>query len=324
MLLIVAAASSFASATYGQRMAPPPFALPSHGFQSTLFTQMPQAPSSHRLPARPVVKRTVTKAQLNLALIAEAYRCNAIHVAGLLGQGADPNASNKAGVPVLFYAVAVKGNMPVIMLLLGKGANVNARDPRGNTVLAEAVQLGNGPVVALLLQRKADPNVRNGAGFTPLGIATAESCLATMYLLLAHGANPNALQHGGVTPLVMAVSLGNLEAVRLLVEAGAVVNPGTSTHPTATDSRISPLPVAVASRSLRREAILLELLHHGADINGRDAQSNPLLVVSVSGGGIWPMRGYSSFSQSGLRACRSIVVDAPRVPAGILSSRWRR
>ena len=103
--------------------------------------------------------------------------------------------------------------------------------------------------------------------------------------LLAQGANPNAAQRGGVTPLVMAVSLGNLEAVRLLVEAGAIVNPGTSTHAGASSGQISPLSVAVASRSLHREAVLLEMLDHGADVNGRDAQNNPPLVVGDSGGG---------------------------------------
>ena len=163
-----------------------------------------------------------------------------------------------------------------------KGANVNARDPSGNTVLAEAVQLKADPIALLLLQHKADPNVRNGAGFTPLGIATAESSAKTMHLLLAHGANPNAAQRGGMTPLVMAVRLGNPEAVRLLVEAGAVVSPGTSIHPGVSSGRISPLSVAVVSRSLRREAVLLELLDHGADVNGQDAQNNSPLVVSIS------------------------------------------
>ena len=105
-----------------------------------------------------------------------------------------------------------------------------------------------------------------------------------MHLLLAHGANPNAAQRGGVTPLVMAVSLDNPEIVRLLVEAGAVVNPGVSS------SRISPLSVTVASRSLQREAVLLELLDHGADVNGRDAQNNPPLMVSVSRGDLAGVR----------------------------------
>ena len=291
LLTIVATALNFASSANGQRLTPFPSALALPNSQEPLPAQKLPYPQMRRIQAKPVVKPSLisekpfTKAQLNQALIAEAYRRDTAHVAGLLAQGANPNASDKAGVPVLFYAVAVKGNMPVITLLLGKGANANARDPRGNTVLAEAVQLKAEPVALLLLQHKADPNVRNGAGFTPLGIATAESCLATMHLLLAHGANPNALQHGGVTPLVMAVSLGNLEAVRLLVEAGAIVNPGTSTHAGASSGQISPLSVAVASRSLRREAVLLELLDHGAYVNGRDTQNNPLLVVSVSRGG---------------------------------------
>ena len=235
-----------------QRLTPTPFAFPP-SFQVSPPAQVPSSPvgrSQGRAVIKTISRKPLTKAQLNQALIAEAYRRNSDHVAGLLAQGADPNA----------------------------------RDSRGNTVLAEAVQLGNGPVVALLLQRKADPNVRNGAGFTPLGIATAESGLATMHLLLAHGANPNAPQRGGVTPLVMAVSLGNPEIVRLLAEARAVVNPSTSTHPGASSGRISAPSVAVESRSLYREAVLLELLDHGADDNGRDAQNNPPLVASTSRG----------------------------------------
>jgi len=281
VLVFVAAASGFALDANAQRLTPPPFVFPP-SFQAPLPAQAPNL-VVRRTQAKSIVKtvlcrKPLVKMQLNQALIAEGYRRNTVHVAGLLAQGADPNASDKDGVPVLFYAVAVKDNLPVIMLLLGKGANVNARDPRGNTVLAEAVQLKADPTVLLLLKHKVDPNVRNGAGFTPLGVATAESSAATMHLLLAHGASPNAPQRGDVTPLVMAVSLGNPEAVRLLVEAGAAVNPGVSS------GRISPLSVAVASRSLRRQDILLELLDHGADVNGRDAQNNPPLMVSVSRG----------------------------------------
>ena len=134
------------------------------------------------------VKRAVTKAQLDQALIAEAYRRSPARVAGLLAQGADPNARDKAGVPALFYAEATKGNALILTLLLNRGANVNARDPHGNTPLAEAVQLGAGPLAALLLHHKADPNVRNGAGFTPLGIAAAKSDTSMVRLLLTHGA----------------------------------------------------------------------------------------------------------------------------------------
>ena len=119
-----------------------------------------------RTQAKSVIKtvfrrRQPTKAQLNQALIAEAYRRNTANVARLIAQSADPNARDKAGVPVLFYAAAVKGSALVITLLLGKGANVNARDPHGNTPLVEAVHLDNLPLAILLPQHKADPSVRH-------------------------------------------------------------------------------------------------------------------------------------------------------------------
>jgi len=234
-------------------------------------------------------RKPLTKAQLNQALIAEAYRRNGANVTRLLAQGADPNARDKAGVPALFYAAVVKDNMPVVTLLLSKGADVNARDPHGNTPLAEVVQLGNHPLTALLLDRKADPNVRNGAGFTLLGIAAAKNDAPLMTLLLSHGADPNVAQHGGLTPLVLAVGRGNPEAVRLLLDAGAAVNSS------AKSGSISPLSVAVAALhqapgGTAREAVLLTLLDHKADANGRDVQGNPPLMVSISLGDLTGMR----------------------------------
>jgi len=176
-LVLVAATASFAPGANAQRLTPPPFAFPP-SFQAPIPGQPPQPPL-RRTQGKSVVgtvlrRKPPTKAQLNQALIAEAYRRNTANVTKLLAQGADPNAHDKAGIPALFYAAAVKDNISVITLLLGKGANVNARDPHGNTPLAEAVQLGNLPLAILLLQHKADPNVRNGASFTPLGIAAAK------------------------------------------------------------------------------------------------------------------------------------------------------
>jgi hypothetical protein len=134
LLLIVATATSFAPSIQGQRLTPPPSTFTVPNPKAQLPTQVRPYPSISRMQAWPVVKRTitkrtVTKAQLNQALIAEAYRRNTKLVARLLAQGADPNAYDKAGVPVLLYAVAVKDNTPVIALLLSKGASVEARDP---------------------------------------------------------------------------------------------------------------------------------------------------------------------------------------------------
>lgn len=143
--------------------------------------------------------------------------------------------------------------------------------------------------MALLLDYKADPNLQNKAGFTPLGIAASRNDAQAVKLLLAHGAYPNAVQHGSLTPLVLAVGRGNSEAVRLLLDAGA------SASPSAKSGGVSPLSVAVATlhqvpSGAAREAVLLTLLDHKADANGRDVQGNPPLMVSVSLGDLTGMR----------------------------------
>ena len=163
-LTLVMAALGFASTAYAQRLTPPPFGFPP-SFSAPRPAQTPN-PAAGRTQTRTRVKTVLrrsppTKAQLSQALIAEAYRRSAAHVAALLAQGADPNTRDKAGVLALFYAAAVKDNLPVVTLLLGKGASVNARDPHGNTPPVEAVQLGNGSLAMLLLQHKADPSVRH-------------------------------------------------------------------------------------------------------------------------------------------------------------------
>ena len=162
ILSLVAAAMGFAPSADAQRLTPPPFASPP-SFQAPPPTPNPP---TRRTQAKTVVKTVLcrkppTKAQLNQALIAEAYRRDTANVTKLLAQGADPNARGKAGVSVLFYAAAVKNNAAVVTLLIGKGASVNARDPHGNTPPVEAVQLGNGSLAMLLLQHKADPSVRH-------------------------------------------------------------------------------------------------------------------------------------------------------------------
>ena len=68
-----------------------------------------------RQPIRRVTTKPVfTKAQLGQALIVEVFHRNSLRVAGLLAQGADPKARDRNGTPVLLYAVAAKGNGPVV------------------------------------------------------------------------------------------------------------------------------------------------------------------------------------------------------------------
>jgi len=171
-----------------------------------------------------ITRPALTKAQLNQALIAEAYHENAARVSGLLRQGADPNATGMTGTPVLCYVVAAKSSVAessavATALLLNKGAHINAVDRRGNTALAEAAGLRSEGLVKLLLERGANVNVRNASGFTALGVATVNNDTAALRLLIAGRADVQAPQQRGMTPLALAAGLEHPEAVRLLVQA---------------------------------------------------------------------------------------------------------
>ena len=190
---------------------------------SPWFTPVPHQNVTHVPVRRTVTRPALTKAQLNQALIAEAYHGSASRVAGLLQQGADPNAKGMTGTPVLCYAVAAKSSAAqssaVAALLLSKGAHINAVDRRGNTALAEAVGLKAEALVKLLLERGANADVRNGSGFTALGIATVNNDAAALRLLIASKADVQAPQQRGMTPLALAAGLEHPEAVRVLVQA---------------------------------------------------------------------------------------------------------
>ena len=195
-------------------------------FPATLSPGFPAAPrqiASHVPVRRVITKPALTKAQLNQALVVEAYHGNATRVSGLLRQGADPNAKGMTGTPVLCYVVAAKSSVAessaVATLLLNKGAHINAVDRRGNTALAEAAGLRSEGLVKLLLEHGASVNARNASGFMPLGITAVNNDAAALRLLIASKADVQAPQQRGMTPLALAAGLEHPEAVRLLVQA---------------------------------------------------------------------------------------------------------
>jgi len=83
----VVAVSGFAPGTDAQQLPTPPFAFPP-SFQAPLPAQTPNL-AVRRTQAKSIVKAVLrrkppAKMQLNQALIAETFRRNAAHVAGLL------------------------------------------------------------------------------------------------------------------------------------------------------------------------------------------------------------------------------------------------
>lgn len=99
------------------------------------------------------------------------YRANlgrADDVKLLVSQGANPNQTDSAGVPVIALA-AVRADaegINVIKALLELGANINAADPKGQNALFYAAKAGNVEVAKFLLAHKADGQAIDAEGNT--------------------------------------------------------------------------------------------------------------------------------------------------------------
>jgi hypothetical protein len=121
---------------------------------------------------------------------------------------ASVNHPNHDGNPALVQAV-FSGNIPISELLLQRGANPNATNGNGVPVLSIALmhqqRKAPSPLVGLLLKHGADANLRCARdGATPLHAALLQGDVDTVETLLRHGANPNLPSCNGQTPLEIA------------------------------------------------------------------------------------------------------------------------
>jgi len=159
-------------------------------------------------------------AQPNEDLAIAAFNDRVVQVKEMLGKGADANAVNNSGEPVL--VVAARGNSTAsVDVLLAAGARVNARTPNGDSALMAAAISGNLEVAKKLRQKGAE---LEGAQWTPLIYAATGGKDAMATYLLAEGANINATSANGTTALMMAVREGHYNVVTLLIAKGADVN----------------------------------------------------------------------------------------------------
>lgn len=81
----------------------------------------------------------------------------------LVEAGADVNARDSGGNPVLWEAVR-RGELEPVRILVEGGADVNARDSRGDPVLLEAIREGELEAVRILVEAGADVNARDSQG----------------------------------------------------------------------------------------------------------------------------------------------------------------
>lgn len=135
----------------------------------------------------------------------------------LLGQGANPNATDIRGRTPLFYAASRR----MVRTLVEAGANANHTDLMRHRPLHAAVKAGRLDVAKALIQLGGDPHAQDCRGLTPLHTAAAKGRLACIEHLVGQGAWPNVRDRHGRSPLFYAVAGGHLPAALLLIDKGA-------------------------------------------------------------------------------------------------------
>jgi ankyrin repeat domain-containing protein 50 len=112
---------------------------------------------------------------------------------------------------------------PNVRWLVEHGANVEAKDREGYPILCRAAQYGRDiGTVRLLLQYGADIAATNGQGWTALHEAVWHGHYHIMRLLIEHGANVTCKDVDGYPFLCRASQRGrDIETIRLLLDSGA-------------------------------------------------------------------------------------------------------
>jgi hypothetical protein len=120
-------------------------------------------------------------------------------VESLLAAGADINAKNEYGTPILISALQGDHRREVVELLIAHGANVNTKNTKdyfGMPLLSMAVLKNYKEIVELLIAHGAYVNATNNSGDSPLYIAVGNGYKDMAELLIAHGADLNYKSEG--------------------------------------------------------------------------------------------------------------------------------
>ncbi len=105
-----------------------------------------------------------------------------------LAAGADPDGSDRWGVPALAHAAA-RGGLEAVRILLRHGAGANKTSDAGNSALMQAAARGDLAVMTALLDAGADPKAANKWGFGPEDWGSwPENAAEVRALLRARGA----------------------------------------------------------------------------------------------------------------------------------------
>ena len=187
----------------------------------------------------------------DLMLMVAAYRDDAAAVATGLDRGADPDARDDVGRPLLHPAARL-GHVAALGALVNGGADPDAQDENGFTALMVAAREAQAEAVLELLVAGADPNhvaAATGNRLTPLHLAAMGGDPAIVRTLAGHGARLDATDRDGRTPALLALDEGHVDCAVALVELGAdptiAADGGASVLSIARARDIAPLLAAI-------------------------------------------------------------------------------
>jgi ankyrin repeat protein len=234
--------------------------------QSGANADMPTA-GEQKIPAQvqATESQELTQVVTQQAFLTAVRSDRVDEAANLLTQGAEVNAVDKFGMPLLVLAVSQE-NVDMVKLLVEHGARLDVRAPNGMSVIQFAVSRGMQEIVKVLLS--------HGVDTSSLHMAACTGDLTSVQRLIDRGADVNAKDEIGWTPLFWAASMGRKEVVTLLIAKGA---DATVTAKTA-DGQNTALYQAVQAGN--RDIAQL-LIAHGADVNAVDVNGDPLLWSAV-------------------------------------------
>jgi ankyrin repeat protein len=182
-----------------------------------------------------------------------------------VAEGANVNEPNNEGRVPLYRAVVLQ-RQPLVDALLELGADANAKDHHGDPLLIIAMSVGSTEGALALIKAGADPSAQDTIGKSALYYAINMQQPEIIAALVKAGADVNATSTAvddkdPELPLFHAIKLGDLATVKLLLAAGADVK--------ARDAKGSaPLHRAVYIRPADRMVAMVDLLlQAGAEAN---------------------------------------------------------
>ncbi|TDH00075.1 hypothetical protein EPR50_G00183820 [Perca flavescens] len=137
----------------------------------------------------------------------------------MLGEGADPNATNqKTGVTALMEA-AKAGSLQLVRAILKRGGNPNALDRKRLTAVHYAAMGGFFELIQVLSAYAADMGMANLEDCTALHYAAALGNANCCKFLAQRGCNPKLKNQEGLLPRQIAKDAGHKAAVKELKKA---------------------------------------------------------------------------------------------------------